>query len=118
MNTSKIRFYADQPAPNGVSGLLICDTDDQVIGYVPDALFGYMRSGEDRLGNQTVCLYGESIGMIGYDDDILEAIQAGEFSDLAPVAEITRDEILEHLAVSPVQSSVAVLRAIVSAVRG
>lgn len=105
------KLYVTDWAPNGTRDLIICDADHQIQAYVPEAVFGGYWSALDSLGNLTVAMYGESIGLIEYSDTVesedeesellVDAVLSGEYSDMEPVAEITVADLERHLACSP-----------------
>ena len=83
-----LKFYQTNLNTNGTSDILIVDSYDQVVGYIDEAVFDYLPTKDfgwrgDAQGNIDICFYGESIGMLSYDDenDISEDIREGRVSD-------------------------------------
>lgn len=116
-----LKFYVTYDAPNGTRDLVITDLDGTVVGSLDEAVFGGMYRFKDGMGNLTVCFYGETVGMLPWDDESIDVIESGELSDIQPLAEVSLDDINEGLAVSPVLSSAEALnrleRALIKALR-
>lgn len=110
-----MKLYIYNQNSNGTSGLLICDEDHQVVDSIAEAIFGnipakgFSWSG-DALGNINACFYGESVGMISYDDENLEAIENGEDCDIQQVVEVNLKDVLKRVAVSPVSDGPETLK--------
>lgn len=101
------KLYVTDMEPNGTRSLIITDSDNQVLEIIDEAVFGNLSNKKfgwsgDSLGNIDACYYGESIGMIEYTDESIDEIMRGELSDIYQVVEVELDEVLEHIAVSPV----------------
>lgn len=117
-----LKFYVTDWAPNGLSDLIVTDSNGEILAWVSDALFGPALSFKDRLGNFSASFYGESVGMVPYDDQNYDAILGGEISDICPLSETDRETVLARLAGSPVKSfeSTAedILKALAHSVKG
>jgi hypothetical protein len=100
-----LKFYLTYDAPNGTRDIVITSIDGTIVGSLDEAVFGGMYSFKDSMGNLTASFYGETVGMLPWDDESIDAIESGELSDIQPLAEVTLEDINERLAVSPVLSS-------------
>lgn len=116
---AKYKFYADGMSNNGTNGLFVVDKWDQVVDYIPEAIFGYHPQFEDGLGNVTAVFYGESVGTISYDfisyedelseEEIENSVITRDWlfnsSDITPVGEVRPSEIMSRIACSPLDPS-------------
>lgn len=115
---NKYRFFETDMDSNGTRDIIVTDEDGTVLDSLNEAVFGNLESKKfgwsgDAMGNIDVCYYGDSINMMSYDDESVESIQNGEYSDLCQVVEVTLESILQNIAVSPVNdgsSTIEVLK--------
>ncbi len=110
MHPADFRFYTTEWTPNGTSMLLIVDNMDQVVGSIDEALFGPPLD-NDRNGavfDQSHYWDGTSVWLVNKDEELLP-------NDM--LFPLTKADVLRHIAVSPVQSSIDVLRQIVSLIK-
>ena len=114
----KNKLYVYNMNPNGTSDLLITSSDGIVLDSISEALFGRITAKRfgwngDSLGNIEACYYGETVGTIEYSQEyeteegeetqtLAEVVQDGDLSDITQVMEVDLNEVLEHIAVSPV----------------
>jgi len=89
------RFYATDWGTNGTNDLIITDIDGQVIEYLESILFGINIMGKTSL---LAIFDGESV--FGTNQDIGDI--AGLDHDL--VRSIDSDDILQYIAISPIDS--------------
>lgn len=104
---NKYRFFETDMNPNGTRDIIVIDENGTVIDSLGEAVFGnipvkHFDWSGDAQGNIDICYYGESVGMMSYDDESIEEIRSGEYSDLFQVVEVTLESILQNIAVSPV----------------
>lgn len=109
------KLYVTDMEPNGTRSLIITDEDGQVLEIIDEAVFGNLSPKKfgwsgDSLGNIDALYYGESVGMVEYSDENLDSIQNGEYSDIIQVVEVELDEVLEHIATSPVDDGSLTLK--------
>lgn len=112
-----MKLYIYNSNPNGTADLIVTDDDGQVVASIAEAVFGNVRAKQfswsgDALGNITACYYGESVGLVNYDDECLEEIQNGENSEIQQVVEISFQTAIEHAAVSPVSDATGEIKAL------
>lgn len=104
---SKYRFFETNMNPNGTRDIIVTDENGTVIDSLGEAVFGnipvkHFDWSGDAQGNIVVCYYGESIGILSYEDDSFKGIQNGDYFDICQVVEVTLESILQNIAVSPV----------------
>lgn len=103
------QYYIGPQNPNGTHDLIITDQDAEVIGHIPCAVFGLNGP---NMSDMLVVYHGESVGVLpdGLDDMELENILTGEAHDLYPVREISREQVLNNLALCPFLTHINALR--------
>ena len=134
-----MKFYITDSNPNGTCDLIIVDGWDQVVGSVDEALFGRVPPKDfgwsgDSLGNISAMFYGESVGMIGYDEEhevygddgqtvietrslVDEVQEHGFLGDVVQVIEVDYDTVREYLAVSPCMTALENIKRIHAVMR-
>ena len=110
----KYRFFETDIDSNGTRDIIITDEDGTVLDSLNEAVFGNLESKKfgwsgDAMGNIDVCYYGDSVNMMSYDDESVEAIQSGDYLDLCQVVEVTLKSILQNIAVSPVNDGSSIV---------
>jgi len=121
MEPADFRFYTTDWESNGTSTLIIADQDNQIIAIIEEALFNATFQPTDRLNGVTAGYANESIWYIEDNEDneeLLESLHENTSSEMYLVAQLDREQVLESIAQSPVQTRFEVLRKIVTAIKG
>jgi hypothetical protein len=105
------QYFRSNSAPNGTADLIIADRDNQVIGVISEALFP--PNTNFNKWNLFIC-DGDSV--MGLDPLANNFEEFTESEDLLEA--LNRDQVLEWIAISPVQSAKSVLKQINKIVRG
>ena len=124
------KLYITQEAPNGTSALIIADQDGQIIDVIDEAVFGLYRHQDtmDQIGGVNAIANGESVIYFESNheayqwndeteteellnesaEDIL--YRDGEYCGAELVQEVSLDQVLKHIAVSPVSDGSVVIK--------
>jgi len=126
------KLYITQDAPNGTSALIIADQDGQIINVIDEAVFGLYQHQKtmDRIGGVNALVNGESIAYFDSNheayswndetetEELLNESAAdllyktGEYCGAELVQEVSLDQVLKHIAVSPVSDGSVVIKAL------
>lgn len=131
MTTTK-RLYITQDAPNGTSALIIADQDGQVTDIIEEAVFGLYQHQKtmDRIGGVSALVNGETVVYFEANheayawnnatetEELMNESAAdilyrdGEYCGAVLVQDVSLDQVMRHIAVSPVSDGINVLRAL------
>lgn len=120
VDRQQFRLWITDSNPHGVHAVVITDEDYEVVGWVDEAVYGMGFDPSAGPGAVSCVFHGESVGCFEENDGYasIEAILAGELTDLEAVQEICWEDFLKNRAVSPVDPlGFSVLREVISIMR-
>lgn len=102
-----MKLYIAYWNPNGTNDLLVCDDDHQIIECIEEATFGInvtrgISDLETVLVADDQCVFGIKLGETEHGETECGYATTELPSELTVVSEITVDDLLKRLCVSPV----------------